>query len=379
VIIGKEKKFANDYKDRIIAIIGRKGVCGSGRRGARSPKHPPLLIEKLPKKLNLEYFEMEISADIHRITCPFGDRLVYCYLVIGEERTVLVDTGMAFSPEQDIFPYMERLGLKPGDLDLVFITHSDVDHQGGNDMVREAAPQAQFACHTLDAAWIESAQALIEGRYSQFESRHAIGYGEQGKADIARDCQSHTTMDWHLQGGERYRIGSDRYLSFIYTPGHTWGHTAVLDEQSSTLIAGEASLHKAILGLNGQPALPPTYCYIPNYEATLQRLISMQIDVYAAAHWPVQRGQAVKTFLSESLSYLRESEQKVLELLADAPVALTLKEIIGALNDNLGTWPKSVSQDLAYGLSGHLAYLRDRGLVLETTREGLAAYQAVEN
>jgi glyoxylase-like metal-dependent hydrolase (beta-lactamase superfamily II) len=320
---------------------------------------------------------MEIAENIHRITCPFGDRVVYCHLIVAEERCVLVDTGMAFSPEQDIFPYLDGIGLRPEDLDLVFITHSDLDHQGGNDVVRRAAPKALFSCHILDAPWIESTEALIRGRYSQFEKKHGIGYGDEGKKVIARDCQSSTPVDLQVQGGERYRIGPGHYLSFIHTPGHTWGHTVVFDEKTRTMIAGEAALHKSILGLNGKPAVPPTYCYIDTYEATLERLIAMDIDTYTPAHWPVQRGNDVKTFLGESLSYCRESEQMVLDLLEETPEPLTLRQIIRQLDDALGDWPKTTSQDLSYGLAGHLSRLLSRGLIEETRSNGFSAYRAV--
>jgi glyoxylase-like metal-dependent hydrolase (beta-lactamase superfamily II) len=319
---------------------------------------------------------MEIAQGIYRIPCPFGRRVVYCHLIVGAERRVLIDTGLAFSPAHDILPYMNQIGIKPSDLDLVMLTHSDVDHQGGNDVVKEEAPKAQFACHALDAPWIESADALIQGRYRQFEAKHGIGYGDEGNAATARDCQSHAPMDWRLQGGEQYRIGPDRYLTFIHTPGHTWGHTVVWDEQTGTMIAGEAALWTSNLGLDGKPALPPTYCYIDTYEATLERLLAMNIPTYSPAHWPVQRGQGVKTFLADSLNYCRETEKHLYDLLVETPKPLTLKEIIAILNDSLGSWPKAASIDLAYALSGHLQRLLNRGLVVETGQDGLAVYKA---
>jgi glyoxylase-like metal-dependent hydrolase (beta-lactamase superfamily II) len=183
-------------------------------------------------------------------------------------------------------------------------------------------------------------------------------------------------MDLQMQGGERYRIGPDRYINFIHTPGHTWGHTVVYDEGTKTMIAAEAALHKSILGLDGQPALPPTYCYISTYEATLERLISMDIDIYSPAHWPVQHGNEVKTFLSESLSFCRENEQKLLDLLRSSRGPLTLKEIIQEMNEEIGTWPASTAQDLSYPIAGHLARLLSRDLIAETSQEELSAYLA---
>jgi glyoxylase-like metal-dependent hydrolase (beta-lactamase superfamily II) len=320
---------------------------------------------------------MEIAPGIYRIRCPFGSRVVFCHLVVGAERSVLVDTGMAFSPEQDIFPYMQNIGFDPAALDLVVLTHSDVDHQGGNDIIKRVAPKAQFACHSLDTPWIESAEALINGRYRQFEVRHGIGYGDEGNAATARDCQSLVTMDWRLQGGEQVRLSPGRYLTFIHTPGHTWGHTAVWDEQTGTLIASEAALWTSNLGLDGKPALPPTYCYIDTYETTLQRLLAMDIPTYSPAHWPVQRGPDVKTFLADSLNYCRETEDKLLDLLSEAPQPLALSEIIALLNDSLGTWPRAASIDLAFPLAGHLQRLLNRGLIVETMQAGRAVYKSV--
>ena len=54
------------------------------------------------------------------------------YLLIGEERAVLVDTGLAGTPEAVIVPYLERVGLSVDDVDEVIISHADVDHCGGN-------------------------------------------------------------------------------------------------------------------------------------------------------------------------------------------------------------------------------------------------------
>jgi hypothetical protein len=128
--------------------------------------------------------------------------------------------------------------------------------------------------------------------------------------------------------------------------------------------------------LDGKPALPPTYCYLDTYETTLQRLLAMDIPTYSPAHWPVQRGPDVKTFLADSLNYCRETEDNLLDLLTETRQPLSLMELIELLNDSLGTWPRAASIDLAYPLSGHLQRLLNRGLIVETMQAGRAVYQA---
>ena len=60
---------------------------------------------------------MEILPGIHRIESD-----------LGEQRTVLVDTGLAGTPEEVIVPYLEEIGL--GVVDEVIVSHADVAHLG---------------------------------------------------------------------------------------------------------------------------------------------------------------------------------------------------------------------------------------------------------
>jgi glyoxylase-like metal-dependent hydrolase (beta-lactamase superfamily II) len=73
---------------------------------------------------------MEILPGIHRIESDLGERFMCQYLLLGEERTVLVDTGLAGTPEEVIVPYLEEIGLGVGDVDEVIVSHADVAHFG---------------------------------------------------------------------------------------------------------------------------------------------------------------------------------------------------------------------------------------------------------
>lgn len=307
---------------------------------------------------------MEIAKGIHQILCRFGgQRMVFCYLLVGEEGALLVDTGCAHNPAQELLPYMEQIGLEPQRLRYILNTHSDVDHQGGNRPMKRAAPQALLMCHRLDQPWIEDAEALIAGRYSQFERDHGIGYSDAGKANIRQDLDC-CPVDISLQGGEMLRLGPDWSVEIIHTPGHTWGHLAVYDPRSRVLISGEATMFTHIPNEDWTPAMPPTYCYVDTYLSTQQRLLSMDIDMLASAHWPIQRGSQVKDFLSESRNYVLHVEEQLLALARKQH--FTLREAIDALAPTLGNWPADAHQEFSYGMSGNLARLTQRGL-LKTT------------
>lgn len=308
---------------------------------------------------------MEIAPGIHRIRCEFGNnRMVFVHLLIGDRASMLVDTACAHNPQQDILPYMQQIQFDPAELTYIVISHSDTDHQGGNQPMREVAPQAIMACHNLDRAWIESTEALIAGRYSQFEADHGIGYSAAAKDGIRADTLS-TPVDLLLEGGEQFRLGDEWVVEAIHTPGHTWGHLAIYDPRSRTLVAGEAALWNAILDLDWSPAMPPTYCYVDTYLATQDRLLAMAIDTLSPAHWPVQQGVQVGEFLRESRNFCQLVERNLLELAAQHP--FTLREAIETLGPTLGNWPAETNQDFSFGMLGNLNSLAQRGL-LKTSR-----------
>lgn len=311
---------------------------------------------------------MEIAPGIHRIICRFGEkRMVYVHLLIGDDAALLIDTGCAHNPAQEILPYMQSIGFDVKNLTTILISHSDIDHQGGNVPMKQAAPQALLMCHRLDEPWVSDTEALVNGRYSQFETDHNIGYGDAGKQGIRESCLS-CSVDMTLSGGETFRLSADWSVEIIHTPGHTWGHLAVYDPRSKVLISGEATMWTSILDEEWQPAMPPTYCYVDTYLATQARLLSMDIDMLSSAHWPVQRGTAVADFISESRNYCLHVESKLLEK-ARNEGPFMLREAIETLGPQLGDWPQETNQDFSYGMLGNLDSLARRGF-LQTERNG---------
>jgi glyoxylase-like metal-dependent hydrolase (beta-lactamase superfamily II) len=317
---------------------------------------------------------MEIAPNIHRIPCIFGgNRIVFTHLLIGTEAAMLVDTACAHNPQQDILPYMEKIGFDPKRLTYIVISHSDLDHQGGNQPMKNAAPQALLACHNLDKPWIESTEALITGRYMQFDEPHGFVTPPETRAAIHADTLS-VPIDLTLEGGETFRLSPDWYVQAVHTPGHTWGHLAVYDPRSKTLISGEAALWNAILDAEWKPALPPTYCYVDTYLATLDRLMNMDIEQLAPAHWQLQQDSEVGDFLRESRNYCLHVEQKLLDF-AHSHGAFTMREAMQIVGAQVATWDTANNGLLAYPFNGNLQRLVQRGqLVQERNTENIITW-----
>lgn len=319
---------------------------------------------------------MEIAPHIHSIPCLFfGTRVVNVYLLIGERHSLLIDTAMKDSPKQEILPYMQSIGFDPARLSYIMMTHSDIDHQEGNPAMRAAAPGALFMCHNLDRPWVESMEALDNGRYRQWNADHGIGQPREGNP---KDYMINVPMDITFEGGEKLRLSPDWAVEIVYTPGHTWGHCGVYDPISKTFIAGESALGVAILDKHWQPALPPTYCYVDTYLATIERLRAMDIETYSGAHWPLMRGNDIGAFLDESKAYALHVEQKLLDTIRHAKRGINLQELIQLLKPELGTWPADQDFNLAFPMHGNLRRLEDRELIRRGRgTDGLVEWTAV--
>ena len=149
---------------------------------------------------------MEVAPGIHRIEGDLGERYVCQYLLAGEERWLLVDTGLRDMPEQVVAPYLATLGRSLGDLDDVLISHADVDHCGGNRALRAAAPAARVLCGEADRTWIESNAAweMSTSSRSASERPSVARYGAMTCAGMSRSPvstsrvrSSPTSRYWH--------------------------------------------------------------------------------------------------------------------------------------------------------------------------------------
>lgn len=316
---------------------------------------------------------MEVAPRIHRIEAPFMGRFVCMFLLVGETRTLLIDTGTDPMPGEFLVPYLDEIGVRPESIGLVLNTHADFDHTAGNASVRELAPDAVFMCHALDRVMTEDIERMIADRYGEFEADHGIGDGDEAKVSI-RAAARQIPIDVALQGGELLRLGPDWCVEVLHTPGHSHGHMSVHDRDSRTLIIADATLYNAVLLADGSPAFPPTYRYADTYVASMQRFQSMDVDTLLTSHYPIYRGAEISEFLGESRAYVDRIDAALRGELEGAEDGRTLRELTEALGDSLGEWPAEASTYLCFPFMGHLERMVRGGKVATGRRDGLVTY-----
>lgn len=139
------------------------------------------------------------------------------YLVLGSEKTAMIDTGTGFAVDQTIESVKNVLNGRP--LDYVFVTHCHYDHVGGlGAIIEEFSPKKVFAGK-------KDAVPLREG-----DTEPTLG-SRFGGAIRPMDV---TNFD----EGDKVDLGK-HILVAIDTPGHTAGSISIIDEVTRALFSGD--------------------------------------------------------------------------------------------------------------------------------------------
>jgi glyoxylase-like metal-dependent hydrolase (beta-lactamase superfamily II) len=304
---------------------------------------------------------MEILPGLHRIECPIGSRYVALYLIVGKEDILLFDTGYDQTIRETLIPYFKENNLSLSKVRYAINSHSDYDHTGGNEAVKELMPNALICCGERDRPMIEDLQVMIDDRYNEFVEDH--GFAESQEAiDFIRTVAFETRIDIGFAGNERIDLG-ERMVEILHTPGHSWGHLSVLDEETGTVIIGDAVLGESVLLADGAPAFPPTYRFVEAYRSTIRLLKSYKPSEVLTSHYPRYQGELGLDFLDLSLAYTDRIERICFETLQELGKPTTMLDLIEAAHTRMGPWPDPVYKYLVYPVLGHLEVLESYGKV----------------
>lgn len=301
---------------------------------------------------------MELYPGVHQIQSLFGGRNLFQYLFVGGN-VVLLDTGISETPEKVIFPYLDALELRPERLTLAVTTHADLDHQGGNDALKRAAPRAWLACGEADRAMVEDPRALFDLRYNHLRRDHDVGID----LEFLPLAGAPRKMDVSFTGGEKIRLRDDWALEVLHVPGHSHGHLALYDSQHKAAFVGDAIHGRGCPKAEGGLAIPVTYYYVDIYLSTLRYFEGLAIDVLYSGHWPVMRGEEIRDFIAESRQTVELFDRVILASLDKNPAGLTLENLIDVVANAVGDWPKESWALAMWPVKGHLDRLEQRGKV----------------
>lgn len=301
---------------------------------------------------------MELYKGVHQISSLYGGRYLFQYLFVGD-RVILVDSGIAETPEKVIFPHMERLGISPQRLAMLITTHPDTDHQGGNSAVRMMAPDALTACGEMDRQMVQDPQRLYRDRYNHLQNDHGIGFGSEPSPDAGDRCR----VDVGFRGGEHVIVADGRELEVLHVPGHSSGHLALFDRVRGAAFVSDAVHGHGCPNKDGSMALPVTYFHVDLYLSTLAQLEGLEIEELHTGHWPSMYGDEIRDFFSDSRRTVEILDRRILRALAKAQAGLTLNQLIDEAREEFPDWPASTREAAVFPVNGHLERLENCGQI----------------
>lgn len=178
-----------------------------------------------------------IYQDTYIIFDDMAGFKVYSYLLIGEEKALLIDTGYGKRPLKKI---VEKLtGKKPV---IVTNTHGHIDHIGG-DMVfgQVFLHQNDFEVYRLNTdkdyvfSLIQKILCTMPKMVRESKAVYKIAerYSSENRAEL-------------LPMPQTFDLGK-RKIQVIETPGHTLGSVSFLDEENKALFTGDTVCDKTVL------------------------------------------------------------------------------------------------------------------------------------
>jgi glyoxylase-like metal-dependent hydrolase (beta-lactamase superfamily II) len=237
----------------------------------------------------------EIAPGIVEIDTLLGGwrKVTAGYLVHGDA-PVLVETGSQ-SSVRVLLEALASLGVRPGDLAGVAVTHIHLDHAGGVGDVARAFPGATVYVHEKGARHLVDPTRLIESAARVYGPLLDSLYGRLDPTPAER---IHVLAD-----GEEIRVSPDRVLTTVDSPGHAKHHLALHDSASGILFAGDAvGVRLPDAGVL-RPSTPPPDFNLDQAVHSLRRFAQRRPAGIALAHYGLLADPA--EVLSEAEETLR--------------------------------------------------------------------------
>ena len=183
-----------------------------------------------------------MSVSIHPITLGFD----HCYVIQGEG-VIMIDGG---APKQTkgFMDAIERLSIKPEDIQLIVITHGHWDHIGSAKDIKEITG-AKIAMHRREKDWLEKSLKPLPPGVTTW-GRILIGtmamlmplvHIPATDVDVVLGDEELSLAEYGIPG----RV--------IHTPGHSMGSVSVLLETGDAFV-GDLAMNK--FPLRFSPGLP---------------------------------------------------------------------------------------------------------------------------
>lgn len=302
----------------------------------------------------------EVAKNIYSfgVTLPNSPlKLINAYVVKGDNRTVLFDTGFNNpQSEKELLAGLAELGIALSEVELV-LTHLHSDHTGLVHLFSQAG--CQIYASQLDGTYTND---MIWGSYWQKINSQLDLYGLQ-EDQIENDDnpgflnQPSQTFEFTvLTPGDEFIVG-DYQFKVLDLIGHTPGHIGFFDEASGVLLSADTVL---------DPITPNITFWgfehvdiLGSYVNTLKKLKQLAITVILPTHRKIIYNPQER--INELIEHHNERLQEILDAMSQGK-RYTVRDISAVISwrikaDNWKEFPKSQKIFAAGETMAHLEHL----------------------
>ena len=234
------------------------------------------------------------------------DGITAGYLIRGD-RPCLVETGTAPSAPV-IRDALAGLGIGPGDLATVVVTHIHLDHAGGAGDIAAMFPAAQIVVHQRGARHLADPSRLMASARMVYGDalERLFGVLAPVPADRIVALDDVGTVD----------LGGGRRLDSHYSPGHAKHHVGLVDSETGDLYVGDAAgVYLPDTG-DVRPATPPPDFDHQTALASVRKFAELRPSRLLFSHYgPVDRVDEILDRSAEEITVWVEETRRARRVL----------------------------------------------------------------
>jgi len=207
--------------------------------------------------------------------------LAAIHLIRHQNRVAFIDTGTNDSLPNALAA-LARLGLDPGAVDYVILTHIHLDHAGGAGAMMRAFPAARLVVHPRGARHMAQPSRLVAG----VEAVYGKEYVQRVYGDIIP-----VPTERIIEAADGHRISlAGRGLTCIDTPGHARHHICIIDDLTGAIFSGDmfGLSYRELDGEGRQfifPTTTPSQFDPGAMHASIQRLLAFKPEAMYLTHY----------------------------------------------------------------------------------------------